>query len=361
MIYLIFYLSFFLIQSRLANWIYKNYYYTNKSLISKLFLLLVAAFPLIFISSIRYEVGTDFNNYIDMFKYLYNRNFSLNVNVEIGWILFNRICYFFYDNIQILFISSSLLFGIVSMYAIMELSKINENNSIALIVFIYNCFLYPVSLNIIRQSIAAAIIFLSIIFVVKKKSFSFLFCVTIATTFHYSACLFYILYFFALPIYRPSKKTIVLILTIIASLFLIQKISIIISIFPFLQKYSKYINTDNDFKLINNLIMKCPIFLGPIVWSILKKDDNHFSPFAINSAMLCILFLIYSKYFSYFYRLLYYLYGMQIIMIEKICECFKPRLIIKWIYVIYGIYYFYSSTYLSGGNGIIPYQTFWRI
>ena len=322
----------------------------------------IAAFPLTFISGIRYDVGTDFNNYISMFEYLYNRNFSLKVNVEKGWILINHLCnLIFYNNIQGLFILSSLLFGIISMYAIMELSKLNENKNIGIIVFIYNCFLYPVSLNIIRQSIATSIIFLSIIYAVKKKPIYFLICVSIAILFHYSAFLFLVLYFCAMPIYRPSKKMIILILGILVSLLIIQKINTIISIFPFLQKYSTYINGDNNFNLVKNLITKCPVFLGPIVWSILKKDDNMFSPFAVNSSILCILFLIYSVYFSYFYRLLYYLYGIQIIMIEHVCERFRPKICIKLIYVFYGICYFYFSVFISKSNGIIPYQTFWRL
>lgn len=144
-------------------------------------LILLAVFPLFFISAVRYDVGTDY-----LFTYVPNFYEILagrNPYAEVGFNLFNRAIQLFTDNPQWLFVVTSLIF--VSLM-IMTIVRYSHNVIISVAVVLFSCIFFA-SLNNVRQAVAVVIVFAAIPFIVRGNHFKFILCLLIAYCFHKSA------------------------------------------------------------------------------------------------------------------------------------------------------------------------------
>src|SRR5699024_3082348 len=147
------------------------------------------------ISGFRYGIGTDYFNYESIYFKLTSQggiiNNLINTRFEPGWILLNHFVQLVFNDVKYVFIISSLLIWIFNFKAIYDN---RDRISIGIAVFILFCTLFNPSFNMVRQSLAAAILMLSVKSIVNKKPMRFLITVLISTMFHYTAIIF-------LPIY----------------------------------------------------------------------------------------------------------------------------------------------------------------
>lgn len=135
------------------------------------------------LSFLRWEVGTDWQNYQIYFETLLNRH-SENDSFELGFRWINYLARILSDNYTVsLFFSGTILFLFQSL-AIFRLSPFPMTSL---------TFLYSVQLaNIlfVRQWIAIAILFYSVRYIQKNKFFRFALLVILATMLHRTALIF---------------------------------------------------------------------------------------------------------------------------------------------------------------------------
>lgn len=143
------------------------------------------------LAAFRYEVGVDWETYLIG----YNRINSLS-NIgdyyEIGYGFLNFVCKKLFNNFQaVIIISSALTGGFLwkTMY------RDADSLPIALLGLIA-ANLYTMSFTVIRQFVAIAIISISIPYIEQKKFWKFLLVLILATSFHYTAAIFTVVYYF---------------------------------------------------------------------------------------------------------------------------------------------------------------------
>lgn len=143
----------------------------------------IALMPLFLIGALRYGIGTDY-------FYTYVPNFNLILNGEdgnyngIGFYLLNKFIQLFTDDPQWIFVITSFIFVFFLNRTIIHCS-VNVTFSIAVL---FCSSLYFWSLNNVRQSIAAILIFAAFPHLLKRHTVRYLIYVVIAAvTFHITA------------------------------------------------------------------------------------------------------------------------------------------------------------------------------
>lgn len=149
----------------------------------------IAAFPLIFISAIRFNVGADYTPYYRY--YLGILNGAGQGRFEVLYYLANKLVAFFHLPAPWLFGFTASLFLMPVYRRILSDSPYRYMSIFLLLGMTY--FFY--FLNGTRQMIGAAFLFLSIPYIEKRKFVPFLLLVLIATGFHMTCIVFIAVYF----------------------------------------------------------------------------------------------------------------------------------------------------------------------
>lgn len=162
------------------------------------FLLISLGVPVL-LAAIRKDVGTDFYNYQVLYREIsaiqtFREFVDKSMRTEPGYMLLNIAVHRIFHSEQMVFAVSALL-----IYAFFFAGIIQEHKShsaiLGLFVF-YTCFFF-MSMNIIRQYIAIAMIFYAMRFLCERKGGHFFLWVMLASLFHDTAVLmlpFYFLY-----------------------------------------------------------------------------------------------------------------------------------------------------------------------
>ena len=199
---LIFYISLFSISSMIiahVGHIYNTYDNKENKIKLKIIIYTIIGIGIpIFIASIRYNVGTDYVSYIEIYnrvKY-YTIIDIINSNKEILFIIITKFLGLF-SNYQIMFAIISALTIYIVYKAILDN---REKKSLGIMFFLYLFLNYTNSYNIIRQSLAVAIVAYSYKYIFSRNFKNFLITILIATMFHTSAI-------FVLPFYLVNVNS----------------------------------------------------------------------------------------------------------------------------------------------------------
>lgn len=169
----------------------------------KVFRQLFLFLAIIFISSLYYlrdySIGLDTYTYVDIINNVYKINsieglldYSLNYNLEIGFIFFIYIFSLFGVNPSLIFFASAFViyFNLSRILKEIEVSSILYFSA-----FFSYCAIFFWTFNILRQMIALSFVVLATCFLLRKSQNIFFIFIFIASLFHYSA-LFCILFYF---------------------------------------------------------------------------------------------------------------------------------------------------------------------
>lgn len=138
---------------------------------------LTIAFLLVFIpSAIRYDIGTDFLNYINIYE-----NIDIYTYLEPGFYLLNWTLNYLNVDSQWVFVLTSLIFTIAFFVAY------PPKSGAWILHFAMMTLLWFISFNTIRQALSTAICFYAIFYFFDKKYVPFFLFTLLATTFHTSA------------------------------------------------------------------------------------------------------------------------------------------------------------------------------
>lgn len=193
-------------------------------------------FVLWFVSAFRAaHIGKDHFTYNGLF---YSIGATGDAYCEKGYVLLNRILYFIYDDPIILSIGVSSL--LIFSYAYYVKHNVNYDYWIlAILIFVFQPYLYiQSSFNVLRQGCATAFVMLAIPNLIEKKKFKYFAWIAIACLFHFSAVIFFLLFF--LQKFNLNFKRIIFIAFISLVLNFVNAFSFLFAIISQYQAYENY-------------------------------------------------------------------------------------------------------------------------
>lgn len=232
--------------------------------------LFISAFPLFFLSAVRYGIGTDyFYTYTPEFYRVAEGQKSY---YEPGFWLINKIISLFTTNAQWVFIITSALFIGLLFYVLVKMCR---NIPMALLLFFLS-YNYYISLNNIRQSLASVILLVGIYFLTRKKVPAAFLCLACAVSIHRVSALYI---FLIIPCLVEIPAYISLLFCLVFAVFaryLAQPIMTILStMIPRLALYSQ------DASLVKYNLASIPrrfILVNIIIMLLAAYRDFQYSP-----------------------------------------------------------------------------------
>lgn len=185
----ILYLSIFFVTGILSEYSVRLKDYLIEEKVKKILFILFALFIPSLFAGIRYGIGTDYNNYTDIFTAI---NTGVGNNpTEIGYTILNFIVGQFGGSIQTVFFIMSFL---TMLFVYLFLIEYKENISVGIGMLIFLIMFYNMSYNIVRQVLAMTITLYATKYLDKKKPKSFVLFILLAMSFHAGAVILLPLY-----------------------------------------------------------------------------------------------------------------------------------------------------------------------
>lgn len=317
----------------------------------KSFYFIVLVMLLCGISALRFEVGTDYNNYVYLFQLIIENSAK---NIEPSMVILVNLFDYVGINLQLIFVFYSI---VTVLGYVLFIRYFSTNIGLSLFLYFSLAVFFFASLNLIRQFSAVAVFLFSIRYIVSRDLFKYVFCILVATVFHFSSILLLPLYFFLTR--KFSFKFYILgFISIYFAMNLLESIAR-------LTKYSVYL--DRVFENAPNIYMSIA-FCGIALFFILVRRffnmDNPMFHVIINMNYLSLLLISSSLYSKLpeliFFRYNYFFMPSLLILIPLFIQLIKPKVIqpilIAFLFVLSGLYY-YQSTVVNGvKNDLVPYK-----
>lgn len=252
--------------SALAN--IKDYKKTENSKFKiniKLFFWYLSELILIIVAAIRYDVGQDYMyTYVPFFNGVLWGN--INENIEVGFLLLNKIVQVFTHDYAGIFIICSVIFFHYIYKAIREQSPMPTLSIFLLVGTTY----YFIFLNAMRQMVAVAIFLYAIKFIQERKLIKYLIYMLIASTIHASSLILILLYFLYGIKLRPIK-----VLSILAIFMAIKPIitKVILKVIE-ATKYNYYIDSKFNTQDVGYIVLAINIVVLIFSMIYLKKRNK---------------------------------------------------------------------------------------
>lgn len=320
---------------------------------SKLFAFL-SFVPLTFIMAVRYNVGTDYPSY----SIIYTQNLTLQ---EEGFNQLNKLLHKITYNPQILFIVTSVIICAGYFIAIYRESLVPEY-SILLFVIVKDYF---ISMNVVRQYIAIAIIFFAVPYIKRKEFIKVVIILFIAIQFHRSALIVaavVILYNFEI---KPLAG-----LGIMISVFLVSPLIRNI-VYSFLSKfglYSNYFlsssvfsNMDQVFNWQYTIVTLGPFLILCYEYKRVIKNSNLKLLYTATLVSL-ILMSLSSAFPTLITRLVWYMNVFVVLYLPEAINNIPNKRIKLFVNIAtISLYTIVAIRNIIGGaQSVLPYQTFWN-
>lgn len=304
------------------------------------FLIFISALSLIFISGLRNNIG---DTYFYMHSYEIKQSTFENFDFkgEFGFKFLQAILHLMSDNPQILIFSTALITNLLIVIALYKYSR-----RIELSLFVYIAAgMFTVSMNGIRQYLAAAIIFIATKYILEGNYKKFALVILIASTIHQSALIFLPIYFI---VRRKAwtKTTFVILLAGVGiaagfnefSKFLFNAIED--------TKYSGYSEFDEG----GSSVLRVVVTGAPLIVAYLGREKLQKiwpkSDYIVNLTILGIVFIIVATQNWIFARFQIYFGLYSLILISWIIDLFKKqyrKLMYYTIMCLYILYFYYEQ------------------
>lgn len=311
-------------------------------------------FLLLFIpSAFRYGIGTDYNNYVNIF---YDILGNIDVREELGWVLLNKFCIFFNLNVQWIFVISTFF----TIYYMFKTPK----KDFFIVIILFFCLFYLDSYNMTRQGLTMAICWYAYLcFINGKKKKCYLY-VIISSLFHTSG-LIILLCFFVIDRLKVINKRIVNILII--GCFFLSYTSTLMNLLSFILSFTRYgvyfemleYYNERSAGLGNIVTLLFRIVVIMFIFNSFKYTDNSIENKCIIYFLLLLIFSDVISLDIYMANRLKMLFYLSYIMIMVPFYKQKGNVIIKIKkagLISFFILYYLVLKLLTGANAIIPYQ-----
>lgn len=324
---------------------------------SKILLILLIVTLSLFSGLRNIDVGIDTLNYYNIINNIKNGVYS--PNVEYGFIVYSKIILTIFDNPTYVFLITAL---IINSCIITRFYLSGSKKTFPIACIWYYTFLFPQSCNIMRQYLAAAIVFLFTIFLERKSYRIFIIAVLAATTIHLSAIISLLLIpiniLFSRDFKRREKKKLAIVL-----LLAIPIIAIYVSFS--VEHYKSYLLSSANNKIgVLNIIRLAIAFFYIITnqsnfthikhCGFCKVKNSNLVPITL-CYVIGIVFTSFGYYFTTMARLgLLYLF-FEPIFVSEVSTFSKNRNLYRILYSILYIMYFILNVG-SGWSGLSNYS-----
>ena len=307
--------------------------------------LIISIFTLV--SGLREGIGDT-----GMYKHLYGLigpKYDANGGYEPGFILLLRILKYISTDPQFMLIVTSIIINVSNIVTIYKYTK-DAYFEIGIFMYITSGY-YIVTMNGIRQSLAAAIIFYATTLIVKGKFKTYCIVILLMSTIHTSALIMIPIYFI---VRKPAweKTTNIIYGLSILGLFLYEPLmNMVMKIFSD-SRYSEYVNFDEG----GANIIRIAVFIVPVILAYLKRDvikENwKYGDIFVNINIICLIVMLFSAYNWIFARFTVYFQLYSFVLLPYIIKnCFKGkerRLIYFGLLVCYFMFFYYDQAIVMG-------------
>ena len=326
----------------------------EKKIWRKLFAIL-SFVPLTFIMAVRYNVGTDFSAYWNMYRSTPRKN------IEKGFVAFIDICKVFSSNPQFMFFLASII--ICGCYFI-TFYRESENPPYSILIFVL-CNDYFIAMSGLRQYMATAIMLLAVPDIKKhnwKKVFCFL---IVAALFHKSIIIYVVLCLIYIINIPPLVSGGIVLCTYLVSNILSDFVIPLLLRLNFYAAYfeasSFFSNREGKFDITYMIIFLCFFVLLCYEYKSVKKSEKL--KLMYSAVILSLLILSLSAVLpSNVRRLTWHMNSLLAIYIPTATrELPKKSLRQLMNSAIIGSYIGVTTIYLLMDiHSVLPYQTFWK-
>jgi transmembrane protein EpsG len=308
-------------------------------------LALIAIASLVMVSGLRKNIG---DTYFYMHAYEFNDftwDFIKNQK-DIGFGVLQMILKIISEDAQILVFTTALITNFLIVIVLYKYSRLFE---ISLFIYITGG-MFIVSMNGIRQVLAASIIFTATKYIIEGNWKKYFCVVLFASTFHLSALVLIPIYFL-IRVKAWSKATLMLIfLSIIIVVGFEQFSSILFSAIEDTQ-YGEYQNfTEGGANIIRVFVYAAPILVSYLGRENLRKIFPN-SDYIVNMSIVGLVFMIISTQNWIFARFSLYFNLYQIILISWIIILFREKdqkLVYYGVGLCYLFYFIYENVISLG-------------
>lgn len=302
-------------------------------------------------------------DYMNTSWYRVYRNLYVS-NYEIGFSLLVYVIAKVFKNIY------AVQFGIQAITIIplyIACSKLKNKFPLWLCILTYYCLIFNTSLNLMRQAIGMAFIFLGYVYFSNHEKKKCIIVTIIAVLFHTSALLGIIIYFFfyfvnddhLLDLRLGKKRSynyINMIIVIAIGFILIVSVNGVVNTLSSLGlgKYIGYINGELHF-MPNQFISRLPIFiLFLYAWGKCKNTNNNmnFLFIMLYFDLLCSQFTSVNSFGG---RIALYFSQFQILTYPTIYLATKKNKFVLFLLIAYMAFYWWFYYVYSGVNATVPY------
>lgn len=295
-----------------------------------------------------FNLAQEYTNFFDYNK-IVSLEFLYKLLVFLVTNVFNNINY-------LLFVQHFIICSLFFIGAKQHSEKANPTITYTLFLLMY----YNMSLNIVRQFLAMAFVFISFKYLEDGKFKKFIILVLTATLFHTSAIIalvFYFLYFLCKKKYRLFYSMILLIILIISLLYFNNILEFLTSVGIINSKYIRYkmIFEQGNISVFDSLIKIYIFGLTFFQFKKLKKDkENYFYTLISLFDLILLQIGIFSQHAS---RISLYFGMYSLINISRILKNSKENKLVLTMFtlVIFIIYFIYVYIY-GGAAQTYPYE-----
>ena len=340
----------------------------------KFFFLVSSSILLTLFIGCRWETGTDWTPYKELFDYLQlDWSFLLNVyHFDIGYVFFNAIVRFFTDNYTIFLLINS---GVTIYFLSTFIYKTSPYPNLS-ILFFYTNFMLSQFMGSNRRMMAIVFVLWSFYYMYKNIRNRSILNLGLAFSFHRSSIANFIVYFIPLKAFNVKKTLIILLTSCLIGLLqipakLVESCGIILSSFinnPIVEKMVFYSENNDDHLvygtgslIISTLlaIIKRSILLTFYIYILKKHQTDRLTEFFYNIYIIGFagyLFFI----GSFFQMLTTYLAFIEVALIGRIYSYTDGRTKILFcsIFTLYGIFQIINALNIYP-ELYIPYIPFW--
>ncbi|MGE7850302.1 EpsG family protein [Bacillus paramycoides] len=309
------------------------------------FLIWMAALSLILVSGLRNNIG-------DTYFYMHAYNIAefnweyIQNNKDMGFNIFQMILKEYTDDPQAMVFITALITNVLIVCTLYKYSRLIE---ISLYVYITSG-MYLVSMNGIRQYLAAAIIFAATKYILDGNWKMYILIVLIASTFHQSALVLIPIYFL---VRRKSWSAMTCILLVFAVIIVIGFNQFSTLFFAAIEdtQYGEY----KDFHEGGANILRVVVDSIPLILAYLGREKLRElfpkSDYIVNMVLLGSIFMLISTQNWIFARFSIYFGLYQLILISWVVKLFikkNQKVIYYLILVFYFIYFMYEHVITLG-------------
>lgn len=318
-------------------------------------LVVVSGFRKGFIDTTTYRLM--FNNVGTSFEYALNQT-------DKGFYLLMALLNHISSNSQMMVFVSSL---IILVFVIKTLQRYSPDLKLSIYLFVAGGY-YAVSMNGIRQYIAVSILFATLPLLVKERKGLLIFTILIASMFHSSAIIFFLVFLFGYTRVFSKRYFVSVALVIV---FLSSTSALAPWIFNFLEgsHYTVYLNDMLSGSLgagfLRMAVEAAPVLLAFILYRLCDRTifySNKLLRISVNLSSLNLIFYILSLQTWIFARIGLYFQIFNLILIPLLINSFfnnKDKLFVKGvIYTLYTVYFIYQMKY---GYGITSWDLILQI